>query len=195
MEPARQGRLAPLALRAQPVLQAQPGRLGQRALRVQPDQQARRERLAQPVRRGRLVQLVLQVQRGLRAPPVLQVQRGPTGATRATGATKQLGPTLTFGAAQTVTADTYTLTQAAAIAGTINDLKAVVGGSGGSITTTLKINGTAVTGVNGVTVNSNTTQTFAATAANTFVQGDIIALTLVIASGAPAGANFTVWTS
>jgi hypothetical protein len=122
---------------------------------------------------------------------------GPTGATGATGATGPIkfGPTIGWSATSSVFADTFVYTQAAEVAGTIVSLKAAVGGNAGSITATVSINGTPVTGISGVTVNSSSTQTFTATAANTFSQGDRITLVLVIASGTPMGATFTLWIS
>lgn len=94
-----------------------------------------------------------------------------------------------FRATALVVADTYVLAGAAAFAGAFTALKAVVGPSAiGSLTETLKINGTAVTGVNAVTVNSATTQTFTATGANRFIAGDNIALVIAIGAGLPVGA-------
>jgi hypothetical protein len=84
------------------------------------------------------------------------------------------------------------MTQYAGRAGTIVSLRAVVGGSAGSITATVNINGTPVTSITGVTVNSSSTQTFTATGANAFAVGNTITLVLAIASGAPAGAIFTL---
>lgn len=80
-----------------------------------------------------------------------------------------------------------TVTDSAPIAGDVIVLVASARGSGtitglfgakdlsGTVVVTLKINGTAVTGVNGVTITS-TLQNLSATAANTYVTGDRITL-------------------
>jgi hypothetical protein len=87
---------------------------------------------------------------------------------------------------------TFTYTQYAAQAGSVLSLAAIVGGNGGSITTSININGTPVTGINAVTVNSATTQIFTATGANTYSVGAKITLVLTIASGTPLGSVFTM---
>lgn len=123
---------------------------------------------------------------------------GPTGLTGATGPTgptgpkASVGPTIGWEAVTYVYAGTFTYTQSASAAGTISSLKAIVGGNAGSITATVNINGTPVTSISGVTVNSATTQTFTATGSNTYSVGDIITLVLLIASGSPTGAVFTL---
>ena len=113
-------------------------------------------------------------------------QEGPPGPA------SNLGPTIGWEAATAVYGGTFTYTQYAAQAGTVLSLRATVGGSGGSITATLNINGTPVTGINGVTVNSSGTQTFTATGANSYAIGATITLVLAIASGTPEGAVFTM---
>lgn len=94
-----------------------------------------------------------------------------------------------FRATAAVLADTYVLTGYAPFAGAFTAMKAVVGPTAvGSLTETLTINGMAVTGINAVTVNSATVQTFTATGANSFIAGDKIALVIAIAGGIPVGA-------
>lgn len=88
-----------------------------------------------------------------------------------------------------VVADTYTLIGYAPYPGIFSGMRAVVGPSAvGSLTETLAINGTPVTGVSGVTVNLATVQSFTATATRTFAAGDKITLVVAIASGVPVGA-------
>jgi hypothetical protein len=102
------------------------------------------------------------------------------------------GPTIGWASSSSVYSGTFTFTQFAPSAGTVSSLEAIVGNNGGAITTTVNIDGSPVTGINGVTVNSGTTQSFAATADNAYSEGSVITLVLVIASGAPAGAVFTL---
>lgn len=95
----------------------------------------------------------------------------------------------TSGYIQTPANGTFTLTAKAVIAGTINAIKGLKT-SAGTCTVTIKINGTAVTGINGLSVTSST-QDANATAANTFVAGDRI--TLVVASvSSAADLEFTL---
>ena len=103
------------------------------------------------------------------------------------------GWTWGVGATGVVVADTYTLCGFASFAGAITALRAVVGPAAvGALTETVKINGAAVTGINGVNVNAATVQTFAATAACNFIAGDLIQLTVAIGSGIPVGAWSTI---
>ena len=103
------------------------------------------------------------------------------------------GWTWGVGATGVVVADTYTLCGFASFAGSITALRAVVGPAAvGALTETVKINGAAVTGINGVNVNAATVQTFAATAACNFIAGDLIQLTVAIGSGIPVGAWSTI---
>lgn len=103
------------------------------------------------------------------------------------------GWTWGVGATALVMADTYTLCGFASFAGAITAMRAVVGPAAvGALTETVKINGTAVTGINGVNVNAATVQTFAATGASSFVVGDLIQLTIAIGSGLPVGAWSTI---
>lgn len=96
-------------------------------------------------------------------------------------------------AATNVAAGTYTLMGWAPFAGAITALRAVVGPAAvGSLTETVSINGTPVIGISGITVNAATVQTFAATGASTFIQGDLIQLVVAIAAGTPVGAWSTV---
>ena len=117
---------------------------------------------------------------------------GATGASGAQGPASILGPTFGFPASAPVAADTYTFTQYAVQAGAILSLRAIVGGNGGEITTTVLIDGTPVTGIDTVAVDNAGTQTFTATAANVYSIGAVITLALAIASGSPAGAVFTL---
>ena len=88
-----------------------------------------------------------------------------------------------------VVQDTYVLVGFAPFSGIITGLKAVVGPAAvGGLVETVSINGTPVTGLNGVSVTSASVQTFSATGANTFVTGATVRLVLTIASGSPVGA-------
>lgn len=71
-----------------------------------------------------------------------------------------------------VTADTVYFVYSAPYSGTINSLTYFAGV--GSFTLAVKINGTNVTGLSAITVNSATPATTNATGANTFLAGDII---------------------
>lgn len=95
--------------------------------------------------------------------------------------------------ATAVAAGTYTLAGWAPFSGAITGMKAVVGPAAvGSLTETVKINGTAVTGINAVVVNSATAQSFTATATSSFIAGDHIAITITIGGGVPVGAWSTI---
>lgn len=95
--------------------------------------------------------------------------------------------------ASNVAAGTYTLMGWAPFAGSITALRAVVGPAAvGGLTETVSINGTPVTGISGVTVDQATVQSFPATGACNFIQGDLIQIEIVIASGTPVGAWSTV---
>ena len=79
-----------------------------------------------------------------------------------------------------------TLVAYAPFAGTISALKYKTGN--GSFAATVKINGTTVTGLSGVAVNSSTYASTNATAANTFVAGDVITVTLASSTSDPTDA-------
>lgn len=96
-------------------------------------------------------------------------------------------------AATNVAAGTYTLMGWAPFAGAITALRAVVGPAAiGTLTETVSINGTPVTGMNAVAVNAAAAQSFLATGASRFIQGDRIQLVVAIAAGVPVGAWSTV---
>lgn len=90
-----------------------------------------------------------------------------------------------------VFADTYVMMGYAPYGGTINNGKARVGPSAvGSFTVAVQINGTPVTGMNVVTINSASTQTVTATAANVFVTGDLLAIVIGSVTSSPVGGWF-----
>lgn len=132
---------------------------------------------------GDKITLVLAIASGAPAGAAFTIISGPLSA---------IGPTIGWEAGTPIYNGTFTYTEYAAQAGTIQSLRTSVGGAGGSVSATVKINGAPVTGLNGVTVNTNGVQSFAAAGANTYAAGDKITLVLVIMSGAPAGAVFTI---
>ena len=100
--------------------------------------------------------------------------------------------TLAWQSDAAVSSGTYTFTQYAPLGGSITSLQATVGPNGGSLTATVEINGTPVVGIDGVTVNTGATQSFVATGDNVYSVGATITLVLVVASGNPAGAAFSL---
>lgn len=82
-----------------------------------------------------------------------------------------------------VSADTVYFAYSAPYPGTVNSLTYFAGT--GSYTVAVKINGTNVTSLSAITVNSATPATTNATGANTFIAGDIIEGVITSPSGSP----------
>lgn len=87
---------------------------------------------------------------------------------------------------------TITLVGYAPYAGTISALTYNVGDASGSFSVAIKINGTNVTGLSAVTVNSATTASTSASGANTFSAGDVITAVISSTSGSPANGFLTL---
>jgi hypothetical protein len=101
-------------------------------------------------------------------------------------------PTLTWGGGAVVANGTYIFTLYAGAAGTINALSYNVGTAAGSFICNVRINGSSVTGLSAVTVNSGTTASTNATAANTYSAGDKIDVVISSTSGSPTDAALTL---
>ena len=124
---------------------------------------------------------------------------GPTGATGATGPAGPQGPAGTGGGATNGRSwwdDTPVASYVAPVivsargSGTIDGIYGAKTASG-TVVVTVKINGTAVTGLNGVTINS-TPQDITATAANTYVSGNRITVEYGAVTGSPTNLEFTI---
>jgi hypothetical protein len=85
-----------------------------------------------------------------------------------------------------VTNDTVYFVYDAPYAGTINSMTWFTGA--GSFTANVQINGTSVTGLAAVNVNSATATTTTATAANIFTAGQRIGVVITAATGSPTDA-------
>ena len=90
-----------------------------------------------------------------------------------------------WGATQAVSADTYYFSLSPSAAGTVNSLTALVA-SGGTVSCTVSIAGTPITGLSNVSFNSSAASTTTAAAANTWTVGQQISLVAAI-SGTPLG--------
>lgn len=101
-------------------------------------------------------------------------------------------PTFSWGGGAVVLAGTYVFTGYAGRAGTVDALTYNVGTAGGSFAANVRINGTSVTGLSAVTVNSSTTASTSASGANTVAAGDRIDVVLSSLSGSPTDAFLTL---
>lgn len=100
---------------------------------------------------------------------------GTAGAAGATGAAGASADNSFHGIHEAPTNKTYTLVLYSNKAGTITALKAIT--VSGTLTVAVKINGTPVTGLSAVAVSS-VLASAAASAANTFIIGDVISITV-----------------
>ena len=87
--------------------------------------------------------------------------------------------------------DTISMLQNSPIGATISALKGVKLTSG-TLTLTIQINGTPITGLNGLSITTSA-QNFTATAANIIAQGDLVEMVITSAAGPPSKLVGTLW--
>lgn len=91
----------------------------------------------------------------------------------------------------TVVDGDFTFSAYMPFAGTLSGLKYKT--ASGTFTVAVKINGSTVTGLSAVAVSSSSYNTAAASAANTFVAGDVVTGTISSAAGSPTGSVLTIY--
>lgn len=96
--------------------------------------------------------------------------------------------TLNWAQGAVVQDGTIIFTAYAPFPGTVSAMSYNVGDAAGSFTCNVKIGATSITGLSSVAVNSATTASANATAANTFAAGDKIEVAITSTSGSPANA-------